>query len=211
MFDKLIDQEWPAMKQAPFLCLLLVCFGFFGGAGLSLWYFKDRMDDQNQRVERYKIAAGLAQPSQKTTLMDLNNYELKWKGSRLVERIREIIAIHHDHLDSLRKQKDGEKWSEERYKLLLDQEMRRAWNQFETIRVDALMISDELRARLPAPVHEKVVTATPHFRSADEPKAELSIARLATGPFLVDSAIFLAGEIEELSKLQLVKLETCTC
>jgi hypothetical protein len=211
MFDKLIEQEWPAMKQAPSLCLLLVCVGFLSGIGLGLWYFKDRMDDQNQKIDRYRIAAGLAQPTPKTSLMDLNNVELKGKANRLAARIREIISIHHGHWDDIRKRNDSEKWTDERYKLSLDQEMRRAWLQFETIRVDALMVSDELRARTSPQVHEKIVTATPHFRSADEPKAELSISRLATGPFLVSAAVFLAGELEELSKLQLVTLETCRC
>lgn len=198
-------------KAGPTASLVVFLVGLVLGVGASTWFYKDRTDAQNERIVRYRIAAGLDKAPSKTALTDLPNLELKQKASRLVERIREIISIHNEHRNNLRREKESQKWSEDKYQLLLDQERQRSWKQFEEIRVDALMVSDELRARLSTHVHEKIVTATPHFRSADDPKAELSMSRLVTGPFLVDSAIFLASELEELSKLQLDKLQPCAC
>jgi hypothetical protein len=108
---------------------------------------------------------------------------------------RKVIRAHFDGLIS---------------KIRIDQEKQRAWKQFEIIRVDALMVCDELRSRLSPLVHEKVVTNTPTFRSSDEPKAEFSVARLLA-TVSIEGVDMLAGEIEHLSKLQLAKLETCAC
>jgi hypothetical protein len=72
------------------------------------------------------------------------------------------------------------------------------------------MVNDELRARLSPHVQEKIVTAVPHFRPADDPKAIVSLLRL-TGSFGDISLVILAEELEELSKLSLVKLELCRC
>jgi hypothetical protein len=211
MLGKLLEMEWPTVKQAPVTFSVVLLVGLGVGITSSYWFYKDRMDAQNERMVRIRIAAGLDKAPSKTALTDLTNLEIKQKASRLVERIREIVSIHHEHVNNLKSEKESTKWSEDKYRLLSDLEMQRSWKQFEVIRVDALMVSDELRARLSPHVHEKIVTATPHFRSADDPKAELTISRLATGPFLVDAAIFLASEIEELSKLQLDRLQPCAC
>lgn len=172
----------------------------------------NRMSDQKEHLERLKIAAGMAKPSDSTALTELTNMELKQKATFLAGRIREIVEIFEQNWDGLEKERKRSNWSVEFFKELFAKEMRRAWRQFETVRVDSIMVADELRQRLPSHVHEKIVAGTLFFRSADDPKAELSISRLTLVPdFPVSTALILAGELEELSTLQLKKLEAGKC
>ncbi|UVT21857.1 MAG: hypothetical protein H8K03_08175 [Nitrospira sp.] len=206
-----VGEGWEAMKKSPLAGLSLLIIGFLVGGVCMKWYLDDRVSSQNERMERLKIAAGMAIPSAKTPLLELTNSELKFKANRLVERIRYIVEINHKHIDSRRNEKLQGQITDEQYRNRINEENYRAWMQFETIRVEALMTSDELRERLASRIREKIETAKPHFYSADEPKAEVSPLRLLTRPFIVDAALMLAGEIEELTKLQLERLETCKC
>jgi hypothetical protein len=209
-WDVFWGEGFPIVKRSPFASIVLVLGGIVAGFLGTSFYFNDRVSDQKELIARLRIAAGISQPTAKTSMMELTNNELKSKGSRLVARIREISDIHSQHVTNIQKQKEAEKMTDEKYKILIDQEMHRALNQFETVRVDALMVTDELRARLSPHVREKILTAKPNFSSSDDPKADVNFARLAVGFGGVALAI-LAEEIEELSKLQLERLETCAC
>ena len=211
-WDVFWGEGLPVIKRSPFAGIVLVVSGVTVGVIVASIYFNDKVNDQKELIARLKIAAGISQPIAKTSIMELTNNELKSKSSRLVSRIREILQIHHDNEVSIKAEHINKSTKDDHYKLTLENESTRAWNQFETIRADAVMVSDELRARLSPHVHEKIITARPHFHSTDDPKAELSMTRLAVTPsFPVVNAMFLAEEIEELSKLQLERLETCAC
>lgn len=206
-----IGEGLDGMKKSPLasiiICLMGLAIGVFG----SHWFYNDRLSSQNERMERIKLAAGMATPSGKTSLTELTNYELKLKANRLVNRIREIVDIHWKHKSPIFTEKQSGRITAEEFKSRFDDENYRAWTQFETVRVEALMTLDELRERLPSRIREKIETAKPHFSSSDEPKAVFSPSRLITRPFLLDAALMLAGEIEELSKLQLETFTTCSC
>lgn len=208
--DSIIADEMPVIKKAPRIGVIVFICGATVGAACSYWYLSDRMSDQNERMTCLQISTGMAKPSAQTPLTCLTNAELKMKSSHLVERIREIVSIHKENSKSLAIEMQTNKMTADTYSVRIDQEKQRAWKQFDIIRVDALMVCDELRSRLSPLVHEKVVTNTPTFRSADEPKAELSVGRLLSA-VSIDGAGMLAGEIEHLSKLQLTKLEACAC
>lgn len=216
MFDHIIQEEWQNLKKSPFTAAVAVIVGFMLATGFWLWYYKDRIDVLQQNVVRYRMAAGLDKPNPKTTLTELTNTELKRKANSLAERIREIMAIHTDQMKAInidpRNTADAAQ-----YNARVDNEVQRALRQLEPVRVDAIMVNDELRARTPPRVLEKLVDTTPSFRSADDPKALVTMHRLNVhtlsqfAPFALSFAGLLANELEELSKLQLEKLEPCAC
>ena len=114
MWDKLLEtleKEWPVIKKAPRVFGFFLVGTFILAFGIASWSTQNRIDILNARVdalketvERYKLAAGLAQPSAKTSFTDLSNAELKTKAMFVVSRIREIISIHERHLQALRSQ-----------------------------------------------------------------------------------------------------------
>jgi hypothetical protein len=79
------------------------------------------------------------------------------------------------------------------------------------IRFDALMVNNDLRARIAPRVQEKVITAARKFTSADEPNATLTLHRFMLDRFAVSHARVLATEIEELSELEIDRLQPCEC
>lgn len=204
-----IEQEGLAgFKRSPLASAIILVAGIGLGCWGANWFYADRLADQQERMVRLTIAAGLSQPSPMTALTELTNRELKDKANRLVEKIRKIVLIHGDNLNRITKDAQVTKRSKEHWKTLWDQEEERATKDFDSIRVDALMISDELRARLAPHVHKKVMTAKPHFAPLDEPKADFPITRVLVR-MDPGAAQLLADELEELSKLQLERLEVC--
>ena len=81
------------MKRSPFASIALVVGGIVAGVVASSLYFNDKISDQKEMIARLKIAAGIPQPTAKTSMMEFTNNELKSKGSRWVARIREISDI----------------------------------------------------------------------------------------------------------------------
>jgi hypothetical protein len=115
IWDSIIADQWPVIKQAPFICVIVFIGGAGMGVGGSYWYLHDRMSDQNERMARLQISTGMAKPSAQTPLTGLTNAELKLKSSHLVERIREIVSIHKENWKSIDRERQTNKMTEDTY------------------------------------------------------------------------------------------------
>lgn len=151
-----IGEGFDGMKKSPLASIIICLMGLVIGVFGSHWFYNDRLSSQNERMERIKLAAGMATPSEKTSLTELTNYELKLKANRLVNRIREIVDIHWKSKGPIFTEKQSGRITAEEATSRIDHENYRAWTQFETVRVDALMTLDELRERLPSRIREKI-------------------------------------------------------
>ena len=211
IYKTTIREGLEALRKPFLVSICILVIGLLMGWYCTRLYYLDRLNDQNERMERIRIAAGIAQPSPETGLTQYTNSELKIKAAQLAERIREVLTIHEQHRASIIEEKQAHKIKVEQWKIRMQEESRRAWKQFEPTRVDAFLVTDELRARLPSSVREKVLADTSPFGSADDPHAIAGMSRLASEPFNLQGAYSLAAELEELSKLQLPQLKTCTC
>ncbi len=211
IFKTIIGKGLEALRKPFLVSSYILVIGLLMGWYFTRLYYLDRLNDQNERMERIKIAGGIAQPSPETSLTQYTNSELKMKAAHLAERIREVLTIHEQHRASIIEEKQDHKIKVEQWKIRMQEESKRAWKQFEPTRVDALLVADELRARLPSSVRDRVLPGSSSFTSADDPHSKASMSRLASEPFNLQGAYYLAGELEELSKLQLSQLKTCTC
>ena len=126
------------MKQAPFAFIAAIIVGVSLATVFWIWFYNDRIDVLKQSIVRYRIAAGLDKPTARTTMTELTNAELKRKALSLTEITREILSVHERHMkriaDDQKKGTNQDQWPQ-----LFKDENKRAWKQFETVRLDALM------------------------------------------------------------------------
>ncbi|MGC4096836.1 MAG: hypothetical protein QM706_06940 [Nitrospira sp.] len=211
IYKAIIGEGLDVMRKSLLASICIAAIGLLVGWYGTRLYYLDQLNDQNERMERIKITAGMAQPSPETGLTQYTNSELKIKAAHVMERIREVLTIHEQHRASIIEEKQDHKIKVEQWKIRMQEESRRAWKQFEPTRVDALLVADELRARLPSNVRDRVFPESSPFTSTDGFHSKASMSRLASEPFNLQGAYSLAAELEELSKLQLSQLKTCSC
>jgi hypothetical protein len=160
---------------------------------LYSWWFDYRINDLKGENRRLKEELALEKPENVRPLIGLTNNELKRKGTNAVQTIRLIISYHQDEEIRLKMQREKREITDIQFQELSQKENKRAEEEFDTnIRVDALMIYEELARRVPATA--KMQFGLPRLNPADKRDESISLYRMPVG---IMFAPILASDIEE--------------
>jgi len=201
MFECLeyIRKEWRVLKNAPLSFMILIVLSISISGGAWLWYFKERIDAQEQHINRLSQALGIEKPDSIRPLMGLTNTEIKKKGLNVVQSIRSILSNHDNQNIGLSSQLRKREVTEVRFQELKDNEEKRAKEELAEINVQALMVHAELKQRVPGTAQMQF--GLPDINPADKRDASINVYRafLSSGVMSIQLEPLLANNIEEMA------------
>ncbi len=196
LFDciEYIRKEGRVLKEAPLVLAMVFVFG----VGVSAMYYSDRVDLMQAENARLSQALGIERPEVRRPLIRLTNNEIRKKGINAVTVIRSIVSYHQDQEAVLNSKLRKREVTETHYQELLKQEKKRAEEELTArIKVEALMILDELGERCPGTIRKQL--KLPRINPSDNRESSVSMYRMF--PLDVDFiAPSLADDIDELVK-----------
>ncbi|MEK6784948.1 MAG: hypothetical protein AABY61_05670, partial [Nitrospirota bacterium] len=194
-FLKYITDNLALMKPAkgPICALMVVmivaCTTFWN------WYFGE-VKSENSRL---KSVIGIGSPAV-NPYIELTDGELRTKALRVVKALRGIYSHHQNQMSELDNKKKKREVTEIGFNDLLNKERQRAIEELRnTVQVEALMVFDQLKTRVPATAHMQLGIGGLELNPADKRDAPISLHRMFS---MTDMSIvmtpLLANNIEEL-------------
>ena len=159
------------------------------------------LDEQQALIERYRNLFKISEVSNKTTLIELTNKELKAKGTLLYKKIKAMNSFYGGNIRKLQTQLNTKQIDKEKFAELSREQVQKGAEEFDKeSRVDAQMVLVELRNRIPYGKRKHII-GLPNINPADPRDGSVSLYSTMTGEFGFWWSELLAREIEELVKL----------
>ena len=196
-----IRQEWGVLTKAPMAFVGLAVVFFVSGVALARWYDRDKINDKDDQLRRYRVALGIESGSP-NALVELTNAELRSKALIVSSRVQALCASFNRQSAEIKALVDTKKIDE---KGGFDRQlalMKRTSDEFHhDLRSDALNVQNEMLRRLD-PKAAAAVVRFPIFADAAT-GTPISLASLLPSGLGLDAGALcgFAEELQQLAKL----------
>jgi len=171
--------------------------GFLGLRGL----IPTSSNETTEMLERYRRLFAISDIPNKTSLIELNNRELKAKATAVYQRIRDMEEVWNAEHQRIRSQLQSGAIDQATHDELVKEQRERFTNEYaREHRVDARMVLTELYNRIP-PKARKHLMGLPGITDNDPRSGIVSMYDIMPPEVSIYFSDQLANQIEELVKL----------
>jgi len=193
-----VQQQWTQLMTAPAAFILLLVIGVGAGFSAGGWYYRDRIDEKNGLISRYRVALGLDK-SNEGNLIELNNEEMRAKAMTTASALREFaVSLRNQTESAVAGAKDDKDKATRSFRILKEMS-----DEFDRkLKADSNLVDNELRRRLGPKAVASIVGVPPSVFSASDRAAVSIVGMMPSGTGM--SAGFagtLADSIEQMARL----------